>query len=287
MKKLLALILASALSLVLISCTATGDTTNDKLPSENNETSGNTQGEITISEQVIFDKNGIKVTAKGLNKDGFWGPEIKLLIENSSSESIGISAEHLSVNGMMMDNIFSEEIASGKKANSSISFYTSALEEADITIIKDIEFILNIYNSHTYETILRSDPICLTTSADTSFVQTFDSTGTVAYDANDIKVIVRKLNSSESFWGADVYLYIENNSTKNIIIQANDVSINGFMIEPYFSCDIIAGKKALDTITFMETDLEENNIIDITDIELTLRLIEMDSWETLTESDSF
>ena len=41
-------------------------------------------GKVEIAEAVILDEAGIKVTATGLEEDSFWGPELKLLIENNS-----------------------------------------------------------------------------------------------------------------------------------------------------------------------------------------------------------
>ncbi|WP_421688163.1 hypothetical protein [Ureibacillus sp. MALMAid1270] len=113
------------------------------------------------------------------------------------------------------------------------------------------KFELYIIDADSWDEIAVSDLIKLTTSADPNFVQEYDDSGFVAYDADGVKVVVKKLNSSESFWGADVYLYIENNTEKDITIQARDVDINGFMVEPAFSSDVGAGKKAFDTMTFM------------------------------------
>ena len=97
-------------------------------------------------------------------------------------------------------------------------------------------------------------------------------------DQNAIEIYALKLEDEESFWGADLMLYIENNTNKNITVQAKDVSINGFMIDPSFSADVNAGKKAYDSITFFESDLKDNNITDITELELKLVAFDADTW---------
>jgi len=80
-------------------------------------------------------------------------------------------------------------------------------------------------------------------------------------------------------------LYIENNTDKAITVQARDVSINDFMVDPVFSCEVISGKKAFDTITFMESDLTDNGITDINDLELKLHIFDTETWDTIKDTD--
>jgi hypothetical protein len=82
-----------------------------------------------------------------------------------------------------------------------------------------------------------------------------------------------------------VLLYIENNTGKNIIVQCDDMSVNGFMVTPYFSCTVYDGKMAIDDITLLSSDLAENDIESVDDIELTFRIVDGDSWMTLFETD--
>ena len=260
-----------------------------KTPVGANTQSTETQSEkvekVSIDEQVIFDRNSIKVTVTGLDVNGLFGADINVTIENNSRQNITIQANKCSVNDVMVDPIFSADIAAGKKANDAITLSSSDLKTANITTIKSIEFVLHVFDSDSYETILDSDAIKLKTSADRSYVQTYDDSGFLAYDDSGIKIVVKKLNSSDSFWGSDVYLYVENNSQKDVTIQARNVSINGYMVEPAFSCDVVSGKKAYDTITFFESDLEENNITDISEIELSFHIYDLTSWDDIKDTD--
>lgn len=172
-----------------------------------------------------------------------------------------------------------------KKANDSITLSSVDLKAANITTIKDIEFVLHIFDSDSYDAIADSDTIKITTSADSNYVQTYDDSGFLAYEDSMVKIVVKKLNSSDSFWGSDVYLYIENKSDKNITVQASDVSINGFMVDPAFSCEVNAGKRAFDTITFFESDLEKNGITDITEIELKFHIFDTNSWNDIKDTE--
>lgn len=295
MKKYKAIILSLILALALSACSPAPSSENDRLPvntqattpvQSNNttETTVHLATEVTLEEQVIFDKDGIKVTVKGLSSDDFFGPAVKVLVENGSDQNITVQTRNCSVNGLMMDPMFSCDVAAGKKANDTIAFMNSQLETAQISTIASIEFYLNIFDSDSWEDITRSDIITLNTSA-VDHVQTYNDSGFTVYDEGGIKIVVQKLNSEDSFWGSDVYVYAENNTDANITIQARDVSIDGFMVEPMFSCDIAAGKKAYDTITFLQSDLEDNDITDIKELELRFTVFNSDTWEDILDTD--
>lgn len=229
-----------------------------------------------IQEKVIVDRDNVKITAKSIEYDGF-GVDIKLLIENNSSQNITVQTRDFSINGIMLDPSLSADVAPGKKANDSITLYESELKNTKITTIKDMEFSLNIFNADTYDDIFVEKGIKLETDAK-NYTQEYNTDGKLIVDQNNIKIYALKLDDKESFWGADLMLYIENNSDKNITVQARDVSINGFMIDPSFSADVNAGKKAYDSITFFESDLKDNNITDITELELKLVAYDSDDW---------
>ena len=296
MKKYTAIVISLILVLVMSACTSVPSSGNDKLPvnthsttpgesnNHSTQTTAVSNTEVSLDEQVIFEKDGIKVTVKGLAQDDFWGPAVKVLVENNSSKNVTVQVRNCSVNGLMMDPMFSCDAASGKKANDTITFMDSELKTAQISTIANIEFYLHIFDSDSWDGIMDSDIITLTTSA-ADHVQTYNDSGFTAYDGNGIKIVVQKLNSEDSFWGSDVYVYAENNTSENVTIQARDVSIDGFMVDPMFSCDIAAGKKAYDTITFMESDLKDNDITDIKELELKFTVFNSDSWNNILDTD--
>lgn len=294
MKRFFVIILALIFALSLSACFGPRDDINDKTPSgatdntQNDAGTGNDKNkteEVTVEEQVIYEGNDIVVTVKGFNKNSLLGPEVKVLIENNFAKNITVQTRKSSVNGLMTETVFSADVAAGKKVNDAITFMSSKLKAAGITTIKDIEFSLHIFDTESMDTIVDTDLIKLKTSVDESFVQKFDDSGFTAYDADGIKVVVKEMNSSESFWGSDIYLYIENNTDKDITVQARDVSVDGFMIDPMFSSDVVAGKKAFDTMTFMESDLKENDIKEINSLEFKLHIFDMDTWETIKDTD--
>ena len=108
----------------------------------------------------------------------------------------------------------------------------------------------------------------------------------VILDENGIKVVVKGLELGDCSWGAQVLLYIENNTGQDFRIEAEDVSVNGFMISPIFYSDVLAGKKAYTSINFLESDLTDNDITVITTIELTFHVANLDTGNTIYDSDA-
>ncbi len=197
-----------------------------------------------------------------------------------------IQTRNSSVNGIMVDFMLSCEIDVGKKANDSITIFGDALRTADIQVIKDIEFNFVVMNKDSWDTLFDSETIQLTTQGSDSYTQQIDRDGFTAFDQDDVKVIVKQLDDTDSFWGADLYLLVENNRDQNITIQLSDTSINGYMVDPIFSCDVLVGKIAFDEITFLESDLEENEIETIEELEFKLKIFDMDSWDDIINSDA-
>lgn len=114
-------------------------------------------------EQVLVDQSGIKITYTGIESD-YMGPEIKLKIENNSNVSITVQQRDMSINGAMIDGIFSCDVMPGKIANDSISIFESDLEDNGITSLENVELSFHIYADDTHEVILDTSPISFQTT---------------------------------------------------------------------------------------------------------------------------
>lgn len=256
--------------------------------SDSNEENNTTQDEQSlrsnITETVIYNSDDVIVHAKSLVYDGWSGPELLIMVENNTNKNLTVQTRNASINGFMIDPTCSANVAAGKKANDSIGFSDYELEAAGIERISEIEFSLNIFDSDSWDDYAQSDQIILKTDA-VDYVQPIDDSGFVAYDKNGITIKAKKLKSSDSIWRTDLYFFIENNTEQDITVQASDVSINGFMVEPFFSSDVMKNKKAFDTIAFLESDLTENGITDIKELELSFHIFDTVSWDAIEDTE--
>ena len=282
-------LLVISICILLTGCTIGGPSQEKEKTPSGGSTGSQTSDKIEITEAklkeaVIVDQNDVKVTAKSINYDGYFGPEIKLLIENNSNQDITVQTESFSINGIMMDPIFSEDVAMGKKANVEISIDNEDLELAKIGAIQDIEFSLVYFDPDSYDDLFQVDGIHLSTDA-TSYQQEYNTDGFLAVDQNGVKIYVLKLVDEDSVLGTSIYLYVQNDSSKDITVDVEDFSINGFMIDAIFATDILQGKKVYSDILILDEDLEKNDIKEIKDVELKFDVYDTESFDEIFKTD--
>ena len=83
----------------------------------------------------------------------------------------------------------------------------------------------------------------------------------------------------DGFMGYTLKAYAENKTDKNLMFAWEDVSVNGFMCDPFWASTVQAGKKSVEEITFFASDFEELGIEDVEDIEFTLLVYDEDNWQ--------
>ena len=265
--------------------TQTEDKKTEEGSSEENAAAEKSEGvDVSIEEQVLVDQDGIKITALEYVKDSIWGDGIKVLIENETDKDVMVGCNALIVNDYMINDLFASEVAAGKKSNETIYLSSSELKAAGIDTVGRIEIFFHVYDTDSYDKIFDSDCVTIETSAIDSIDTTANDEGTELYNDGGIRIIGKTVDEN-SFWGTAILLYIENQSGNNVGISVDDLSINGFMLTPYFSTTVYDGKKCIDDITIMSSELEENGIESIDEVELKFRVYNSDSYETIAESD--
>ena len=253
--------------------------------SKGDSSSNKADEKVTVEERVLFEGEGVKITLKDLDMDGWFGPEVKLLIENEREEDITVYARNVTVNGYMIENLMAAEVAAGKKTNDELTLMSSDLKTAGITTIADIELSFHIIDDETWDTIVDTDRVRIETSAAPGFQYSYEDSGTPVYDKGGIKIVVKGFAEEDSLLGPSLVMFITNESGEDVTIFTDDVSANGFMIDPLFYCDILDGMHAYDTMTFSSSQLEENSIETIEELEFSIRIVTMEHWNTIDESD--
>ena len=108
------------------------------------------------------------------------------------------------------------------------------------------------------------------------------STDVVVAETDELLFVVKGTEVDEFFdtWGVKVL--IENKTDKALTVAWDDVSVNGYMIDPFWATEVAAGKKENTVITFWSSDFEENNITVVEDIEFVLRgyCLDEETWDT-------
>lgn len=308
MKRLLAIVLAAVLLVALVACgvdgggqlqkpsdvSSGGENTKptkseegqqtEPQQTEPQQTEPQTQ-EATVEEAVVLDEKGVKITVKRLEDKGLFGPELKLLLENESGVDLTVQVRDCSINGYMIEPMMSVDVADGKKANDGITFMRSDLEACGIDTIADMEFSFHIFTTEDWETFMDTEKIQVQTSVAETYEYTFDDSGDLVYEKNGIKIVVKGLDTGDSLLGPGIVVYMENESGQDITVQTRDVSVNGFMVDALLSSEVVDGKRAVDSITFLSSELEENEITEITEVELSFHIFDQESWDSIDDTD--
>ena len=235
--------------------------------------------DVTLAETVLFDQDGIRITATGLSTDSLFGPELNLLVENDSAQNIVVQPNYCMVNGYMMDGLLSADVAAGKKANDTLDFLSNVLARCGIETITDIELDLVVSDGDSWQTLYETGPVILQTSAAGQYTQTYDDSGEEIYNQNGIRVVAKSVN--DDLFGMGIKFYLENNTDKAVIVNADNVSVNGYMMTDLFYSDLAPRSHAVDTLTLLGSELEDNHIDTITDAELSLQITDADYYQTI------
>jgi len=241
---------------------------------------------VDVEEKLVFDQNNIRITVNSLNTENFlYGPELNVTIENNSGLDITVQILSCAVNGAMVEAVFSCDVPAGEKARDRIVFVSESLEKAGIKTIINIEFRVCVFDTRSWDTIIQSDTVALTTTAYPSFKQSFDGSGEVLLRTRGYKIVAKRLERAENLWGADLVLYMENKSNMDSIIQVRDVYINGTAIRVPFSKDVLSGKVAFDAISIYKEDLDKAKIKEIKEIKLSFHIINAENYMVILDSE--
>lgn len=263
-KRNLAVVLLATTLLVGCGTTNNSEVQDVQIEIQTSQESGATATETPKEEstekeinKVLYDNKGIKAVFTSFNQNGAYGPEIKLQLENTTEKNITVQVREVSINGYMMDPIFSEEVGTGKKAIGLINFFESDLEENGIEQVNSIELSLHIFESDSYDTIDDSETIKIVIN-DVKETEK-EVTGQILLDKDGLKVTYKDM-VVDGDGEVSLKVFVENGLDTEATIQVRDCSVNGFMIDPICSIDVEPGKKANDKIGFMSWDLEEQGL---------------------------
>lgn len=278
-RRILCLLLSIVMLCTLAACD-TGTTGNNQNGGSGAQTSDQ---KITITEQTLFEHDGILVTAKEYVYDTLWGEGIKISVTNNTDKTYTLSTDALIVNDCMVNSLFVCEVAPGKTANKVLELSSSELKKLGITPIGQIEAYFYIYDSGTYETVYTADCVTIKTSHYDKMNTTPDTTGSVLYEQDGIKIVAKELVEDELF-GYGLVLYVENKTSRNISVDCDELSVNDYMVSTLSVITVYQNKYTFDDVTVFSTDLEENGITEINKMEMKFHIYDSDTYTTIVDT---
>ncbi len=243
--------------------------------------------DATIEETVLYDADGVTVTATGFDAGAEYGPEIATRVENESGFTIDVTVEDVTVNGYQLGTgLFYVVAAPGETLDSAITLYDYMLDDCGIDTVAEISLSIVVSDDATYEEIGTGDRVTLETSAAEDYAQAVDDSGEVLYEEDGIRVISQGL-SDEGIWDGALLLYAENDTGRYVGVTCRDVTINGRKEEDVsFWIDLLPDTRGVSGLDLMSLpDQTFDSIGEVEEISFRLLLIDQDTGETFEETD--
>ena len=222
--------------------------------------------------QVLAESENFKAELTGIDPKGMMGYTWNLHLENDTEKTLMFSAEDVSVDGIMCDALFAEEVAPGKMANTTMSWLRTELNKYGISDPTVVEMKIKIYDSNDW----LSDPLYYQTvrvapyGEEAAERKYFTHEGDTVLVDNDSIGVYYMGTDPDALMGYTVYLGIENRTNDSLTFSADNVSVNGYMCEPYWTDTVAGGKIALSEVTWMKYMLESAGIEKVGSVEMDL-----------------
>lgn len=297
MKRLPALLLSALLLLSMTACGGTDSpaptdaTASATVPAE---VTTPTEAEVTepstpenlLGNDImqLVNNEDVAVHIVSIENNAHTGMQLRIQCENKTDRALLFSWDMVSVCGFMYDPFWAEEVAAGKTANSTVYLDTYELEQMDITSVDEISFTLRVVDSENwmeeplveeactvYPTGLNADTLVLPSRAPTEGQ-------VVIADNEDLRFVIEWADGEDAS-AYTVYVYMENKTDRNLMYSWDLVSVNDVMVDPFWAMSVAAGKKACSEVTFYRSELSDNGITEVSDIEFTLLVSDYDDWE--------
>ncbi len=238
----------------------------------------------TLKNQAVISNDNVSFTVKKISDNSLLGTDMQVILENKTEKNLMYSIDNVAVNGFSVEPFWATSVSAGKKAVSTITFYTSDIEKYGITSLDEIEFTLRIYNEDDWmeDDVLNQKYIIYPTekkpgSVSHPSLKITDDDVLYINDSNCLFAVVGDCRMDD-IMGYIVPLYIENKTDVDLAVTWDNVSVNGFMVDPFFATTVPAHQKKLTNVTFFASSLEESYIDEVERIEFDLKIYDSDNW---------
>ena len=212
------------------------------------------------------------------------GLRIHVLCENFSDSPLLFTWNNTAVCGVMYEPFWAEEVAAGKKVNSIVDFDTYELEQMGVESPDEITFTLAVTDSEEFldGPMVRTGFVIYPTGKTADQVvypEYVHKNGETVITENDVLTFIIESVEDEVSEFYTLNCYLANHTDKNLMVSWDGVSVDSFMVDPFWAASVSAGKQLYTQVSFLRSDLEEQGIEDVSEIEFTLLAYDDDNWD--------
>ncbi len=234
--------------------------------------------EYSLEPQTVADNELGVFRIESAEDDEFFGFTLHVSCENKTQDKkLQFAMNNVLVNGYMADPYWSADVAAGQLESFDIHFGTNTFEKSGIDLVDEIAFTFTLSDSDDWFSAALFEDSCKIYPSGKSpeeIVYQPRRTGEkemVVFDREEGTMVILE-TETDPFWGYTVNCYLENYSDRPLSFGWRDVTVNGYIINPYFNETLAPGARAYVQVSFSDTDLKQNNITEVSAIDFTARI---------------
>ena len=240
-----------------------------------------------ITEQVVYDADGVRITALKLIYDSIRGAVVQFRAENQSASDLLIQTDTCAVNDYMMKAELDFAAPAGKTAEGEMVIRYPALALAGVTKIAALECTLRLMDRSTYTVMANCEPAVMQTTAFEGYEQSYEAEGQTAFDDGGVRIVLGKIDRGRQISDYPALIvYMFNGTDRAISVLNNALLVNGYELTPAMTTTVMPGKYAVDVVTFFDQDLEEHDIDAFDAVEISFRIVDEETWQTVAETET-
>lgn len=113
--------------------------------------------EAKDTDVILADNEYATVIATGFDAENENFASLKLYLVNKTDKALTFSIDSASINDVMLDPFYAQEVGSGNIRFSNVEWEKSMLTDAEITSVDVIDFSLRVYDSESYDEMFIQD----------------------------------------------------------------------------------------------------------------------------------
>ena len=202
--------------------------------------------DINLNSKLIYDKEvKIYIDSVNVSSDNL---TIGISIKNTSNQDITIYNQDIYIDNHLVSGNLFLEVAKGKTEKDEISVYDPLIRLGNVTTVNTLEigFCVEDING---DTLYDIEPIKVSIDDKTN---TINVQGEELYNKDGI--VIKYVTNETDFISTNFYFYIENNTSKDLLIYSEGVTINNKNVSSNLNCDIKSGKKNLTLMMVGDTE---------------------------------
>lgn len=232
----------------------------------------------------VFSNGEVSATVIGYGEDELYDYYVSFYLENKSADTdYTFDVSTLAANGVEIISTAAFIIPAGKMGLEKCYISESQLSKSGITDFSDIFFTMGAFEADNWEAeyVAKQSVHVYPKGQENAvpFVREAEPEDKIIADNDKVTIIVTGLSKNEDLDSQDLCFYFVNKTDKEIMFTIEDVSVNGYMMDPFFATAVHPGFSKFADTSWYEDELSDHGIDKITEIEFTMIARDANDWD--------